>query len=162
VIAEAVLRVAPGDAQAGQPLVYAKDAPLPRSSLNGEMTTTQADVKLTSRIGRTVSVRAGYRYFDLDDGRPEIQFPGYSSSGDSYFRRGVGQTTDGQKALFNEVGGYTRQRFNVGAGVRVGPVTVDGEFPKMPDEGIIAWQLHAGGSMEVTFRNIRFQDLSKK
>ena len=116
--------------QAGQPLVYAKDAPLPRSSLNGEMTTTQADVKLTSRIGRTVSVRAGYRYFDLDDGRPEIQFPGYSSSGDSYFRRGVGQTTDGQKALFNEVGGYTRQRFNVGAGVRVGPVTVDGEYTR--------------------------------
>ncbi len=43
-----------------------------------------------------------------------------------------------------------------------GEVTVDGDFPKMPDEGIIAWQLHAGGPMEVTFRNIRFKDLSKK
>lgn len=43
-----------------------------------------------------------------------------------------------------------------------GEVTVDGEFPKMPREGIIAWQLHAGGPMEVTFRNIRFRDLTPK
>jgi hypothetical protein len=40
--------------------------------------------------------------------------------------------------------------------------TVDDDFPKMPPEGIIAFQLHAGGPMEVTFRNIRFTDLSKK
>ncbi len=40
--------------------------------------------------------------------------------------------------------------------------TVDGEFPKMPDEGIIAFQLHAGPKMEVTFRNIEFKDLSGK
>ncbi len=113
--------------QAGQPVVYAKGAPLPQSSLNGEMTTTQADLKLSSRLG-PVSLRAGYRYFDLEDGRPEIEFPGYSSSGDSYFRRAIGQTVDGQKALFNEVGGYTRQRLNAGAAVRVGPVTLDGEY----------------------------------
>lgn len=113
--------------QAGQPVVYAKDAALPQSSLNGEMTTTQADLKLSSRLG-PVSLRAGYRYFDLEDGRPEIEFPGYSSSGDSYFRRAIGQTLDGQKALFNEVGGYTRQRLNLGAAVRVGPVTLDGEY----------------------------------
>jgi hypothetical protein len=42
-----------------------------------------------------------------------------------------------------------------------GVTTVDDDFPKMPDEGIIAWQLHGGmGEFEVTFRNIRFQDLS--
>ena len=40
--------------------------------------------------------------------------------------------------------------------------TVDADFPKMPEEGIVALQLHAGGPMEVTFRNIRFTDLSKK
>jgi hypothetical protein len=40
--------------------------------------------------------------------------------------------------------------------------TVDGEFPTTPAEGIIAFQLHAGAPMEVTFRNIRFTDLSKK
>ncbi len=39
-------------------------------------------------------------------------------------------------------------------------VTVDEDFPKLPEEGIIAWQLHAGGPMEVVFRNIQFTDLS--
>jgi hypothetical protein len=43
-----------------------------------------------------------------------------------------------------------------------GETTVDGDFPKMPKDGIIAWQLHAGGPMEVTFRNIQFKDLSAK
>lgn len=43
-----------------------------------------------------------------------------------------------------------------------GHVTVDGDFPKMPDEGIIAWQLHSGPAMEVTFRNIQFKNLSTK
>jgi hypothetical protein len=40
--------------------------------------------------------------------------------------------------------------------------TVDQEFEKMPPDGIIAFQLHAGGPMEVTFRHITFRDLSKK
>jgi hypothetical protein len=93
------------------------------------MTTTQADLKLSSRLG-PVSLRAGYRYFDLEDGRPEIQFPGYSSSGDSYFRRAIGQTLGGQKALFNEVGGYTRDRLNLGAAVRLGRLTLDGEYTR--------------------------------
>ncbi len=43
-----------------------------------------------------------------------------------------------------------------------GETTVDGEFPKMPKAGIIAWQLHAGGPMEVTFKSIRFRDLTSK
>src|SRR5262249_51692595 len=47
--------------------------------------------------------------------------------------------------------------------IRVNNVTtVDDDFPKMPAEGIIAFQLHAGGPMEVTFRNIRFTELGKK
>jgi hypothetical protein len=42
-----------------------------------------------------------------------------------------------------------------------GETTVDGDFEKMPGEGIIAWQLHAGfKSMEVTFKDIQFKDLS--
>lgn len=40
--------------------------------------------------------------------------------------------------------------------------TVDGDFPKMPESGIIAWQLHSGGPMTITFRNIQFRDLSPK
>jgi len=44
-----------------------------------------------------------------------------------------------------------------------GETMVDDDFDKMPDEGIIAWQLHAGfKSMEVTFKDIHFKDLSKK
>jgi len=42
-----------------------------------------------------------------------------------------------------------------------GETTVDEDFPKMPEDGVIAWQLHAGGPMEVTFKDIRFKDLSK-
>ncbi len=40
-----------------------------------------------------------------------------------------------------------------------GTTTVDDDFDKMPDEGIIAWQIHQGGAMEVTFKNIEFKDL---
>ena len=43
-----------------------------------------------------------------------------------------------------------------------GVTTVDEEFAKMPDDGIIAWQLHAGAPMEVTFRNINFKELDKE
>lgn len=44
-----------------------------------------------------------------------------------------------------------------------GETMVDGEFPKMPDEGIIAWQLHAGyPTMEVIFKDIKFKELSAK
>jgi hypothetical protein len=42
-----------------------------------------------------------------------------------------------------------------------GETTVDDDFEKMPAEGIIAFQLHAGGPMEVTFKYIQFKDLSK-
>ena len=41
-----------------------------------------------------------------------------------------------------------------------GATSVDADFPKMPDEGIIAWQLHAGfKSMEVTFKDIEFKEI---
>jgi 3-keto-disaccharide hydrolase len=40
-----------------------------------------------------------------------------------------------------------------------GVVAVDQEFDKMPDAGIIAFQLHAGGPMEVNFKNIQFKEL---
>jgi len=43
-----------------------------------------------------------------------------------------------------------------------GETTVDGDFEKMPDDGIIAFQLHAGGPMEVTFKNIKFKELNGK
>jgi hypothetical protein len=43
-----------------------------------------------------------------------------------------------------------------------GETTVDDDIPNLPDEGIIALQLHSGGPMEATFRNIQFTELTKK
>jgi hypothetical protein len=43
-----------------------------------------------------------------------------------------------------------------------GVTTVDDDFPKMPATGIIAWQLHAGGPMEVTFKDIVFKEITAK
>ncbi len=44
--------------------------------------------------------------------------------------------------------------------IRINGVTaVDQEFEKLPDEGIIAFQLHAGGPMEVTFKDIVFNEI---
>jgi putative heme-binding domain-containing protein len=41
-----------------------------------------------------------------------------------------------------------------------GETTVDADFAELPDEGIIAWQLHAGfKNMEVVFKDIKFQEL---
>jgi hypothetical protein len=113
--------------EAGQPVEYARNKALPQSSLNGEMKTTQADLKLTTKMG-AFSGRIGYRYYELEDDRPTVLFPGFSSSGDSYFRRAIGQTLNGQKALYNIVGGYDRQRFNVGGSLRVGPADLDLEY----------------------------------
>lgn len=42
-----------------------------------------------------------------------------------------------------------------------GETTVDADFAKAPDTGIIAFQLHAGGPMEVIFKNVKFTNLSK-
>ena len=43
-----------------------------------------------------------------------------------------------------------------------GSTMVDGDFPKMPNDGVIALQLHAGfKSMEVTFKDIKFTNLTK-
>jgi hypothetical protein len=42
-----------------------------------------------------------------------------------------------------------------------GETVMDGEFPKMEDEGIIAWQIHQGEAMQVTFKDIRFKSLDK-
>ncbi len=41
-----------------------------------------------------------------------------------------------------------------------GVTMIDDEFPNVPDEGIIAFQLHSGGPTEVTFRKIEFRELA--
>jgi len=42
-----------------------------------------------------------------------------------------------------------------------GETTVDGEFEKAPDTGVIAFQLHSGAPMEVIFKNLRFAEIKK-
>ena len=43
-----------------------------------------------------------------------------------------------------------------------GETTIDDHFPEIPDEGIIAWQLHEGyTSMELTLKNIEFKELAQ-
>lgn len=43
-----------------------------------------------------------------------------------------------------------------------GETMVDGVFEKMPADGIIAFQAHAGPGMEVTFKNIKFSKIAGK
>ena len=60
--------------------------------------------------------------------------------------------------------GLTLDTFAVGKHVTIklnGETTVDGDFAKAPDTGIIALQLHSGGPMEVIFKNIQFKELSR-
>lgn len=42
-----------------------------------------------------------------------------------------------------------------------GTTMVDAEFPTVPDEGVIGFQLHSGGPTEVVFRNLQFKELKK-
>jgi len=43
-----------------------------------------------------------------------------------------------------------------------GETTVDDDFAKAPDTGIIAFQLHGGPPMEVIFKNIQFTAITEK
>lgn len=111
--------------------VYARNAPLPVSSLNGKIDTTRAEVRFTADPAEPLRLRAAYRLYDLDNKTAQIQFPGYVSAGDSYVRRGIGQTINGQKALFNTPGGYRRQVLTGGASYKAGTkITFDGDFTR--------------------------------
>jgi hypothetical protein len=40
-----------------------------------------------------------------------------------------------------------------------GVTSVDDDFPTLPDEGILAWQLRSDGPMQVTFKDIEFKEI---
>ena len=40
-----------------------------------------------------------------------------------------------------------------------GTTMVDADFPKMPAEGVIGFQLHSGGATEAIFRKIEFKEM---
>lgn len=97
--------------------ILAQNLPPPQPSLDGEIRTLRADVRVTSRPIRPLTLRASWRTYDYDDRTQEIQLPGYAAAGESYFRRGIGQLdASGSKVLFNEIGDYARDVVSVGGG----------------------------------------------
>lgn len=109
--------------------ILGKNAPLPASNLAGEIRTTEADVRVSSHPKDPLTLKAGFRWYEYDDRSSELFFAGYASAGDSYIRRGIGQKIDGDKALFNHVGGYTRRIGSAGASYRFGkPLTLEAEY----------------------------------
>lgn len=101
--------------------VKGPDGPLPAASLDGKTETTRLDLRLTSRPIDQLSLRASYRDYEYEDGRPSLQFPGYAAAGDSYIRRSAGQKdAAGNRILFNPIGGYDRSTWSAGGAWRFG------------------------------------------
>jgi hypothetical protein len=97
--------------------ILARDLAPPQPSLDGEIRTMRADLRVTSHPVRPLTLRGFYRTYDYDDRTGEIQLPGYAAAGESYFRRGIGQLdAGGNKVLFNEIGDYNRSVWGVGGG----------------------------------------------
>jgi hypothetical protein len=80
------------------------------------------------------------------------RFGGMMKAADAALVKKVLKETDFNDYYIKCVGKHVTIKLN-------GETTVDGDFPKTPERGIIAWQLHQGKPMEVTFRSIRFKDL---
>jgi MtrB/PioB family decaheme-associated outer membrane protein len=102
---------------------------LPALSLNGEVETTRADLRLSSNPFEPLHLRAALRTYEYDDQTEELIFPGYAAFGDSAWRVGIGLRLNGAEALFNEPGGYDRTVWSVGGSWRFGrPAMLDLEF----------------------------------
>ena len=82
------------------------------------------------------------------------KFGGMMKSSDSAIIARIVKPNDFNEFYVRCVGKHVTIRLN-------GTTTVDQDFPSIPDEGIIAWQLHSGEAMEAAFRNIQFKDLSQ-
>lgn len=83
-------------------------------------------------------------------------------------RRGIRRDDEGRPPEFikkvvkdDDFNDYSIKAVGKHATIKVNDSTmVDGDFEKMPEDGIIALQLHGGyPSMEVTFKNIQFKEL---
>jgi hypothetical protein len=81
-------------------------------------------------------------------------FGGMMKAADPKLVKQVLKTNDFNDYYIKCVGKHVTIKLN-------GETTVDDDFAKMPEEGIIAFQIHQGGPMEVVFKDIRFKDLSK-
>jgi MtrB/PioB family decaheme-associated outer membrane protein len=94
---------------------------LPASSLDAEVRTQRADVRLTARPARKVSLEATARYYGYENRTDRIDFPGYAAFGESYWRVGIGQKEDGKDVLYNDPSDYVQRRFGLNAGWSVLP-----------------------------------------
>lgn len=89
---------------------------LPAASLDGEVRTQRADVRLTARPLDRVTVEASARYYGYDNETPRLDFPGYAAFSESAFRRGIGQKENGVDVLFNDSSEYVQRRYGLTAG----------------------------------------------
>lgn len=133
--------------------VFAIDAPLPARDLAGDIRTLRTDLLVTSRPLDPLTLRAGFRRYDLENRSRHLVFPGYVAAGESYFRAGIGQRIDGVRALFNEPPEFTRTTWFAGAAWRFGHVASVGldyvrtawdyETRAVDETTEDAWTLHA-------------------
>lgn len=98
---------------------------LPASNLDGEVETTRADLRLTSRPMSALTLRGTYRFYEYDNQSRQLFFPGYAAFGDSAYRVGIGQTLNGVPALFNELPAYERTVWSLGGAYRWEMATLD-------------------------------------
>ncbi len=102
---------------------------LPAPDLDGEVETTRADIRVTTRPSKPLTLRGVYRFYEYDDRSRQLLFPGYAAFGESAYRVGIGQTLDGVAVLFNGLPGYERTVWSVGGAYRFGgAATVDVEY----------------------------------
>ncbi len=90
----------------------AVNVPLPRNSLDGEVTTTHADLKLTSRLTPALQFNAAYLYDDRDNDTPQSQY--WYIGGDSQ-NQGAGAVptaAEGSRVRTNLPGSSTRQQIS--------------------------------------------------
>jgi hypothetical protein len=83
------------------------------------------------------------------------QFGGMMKASDAKLVKEVLKPDDFNDYYIKCVGKHVTIKLN-------GKTTVDEDFAKLPDDGIIALQLHAGAPMEVVFKDFKFTNLSKK
>lgn len=78
--------------------------PMPRSSLNGKINTTHADLKLTTKLTPKLHFTAAYRYDDRDNNTPQAQY--WYIGGDSQTQAAAGTG----KLRVNLPGSSTKQQ----------------------------------------------------
>lgn len=98
---------------------------LPKSSLDGEVRILTQSYALTNRAISNTILNAFYRYYDYQNETPQILFPGYVSSADSFWRTSIGAASpnpDGTTPsvpLENVPKSYTKQNAGVDASIRL-------------------------------------------